>query len=77
VPVPLHVVLAAFDLSLARLQTLRPGDTIPLSIGRQVPLMAGDTLVGHGSVGTAEDRMAIRLTRLPPAAYTPAEGIAS
>jgi flagellar motor switch/type III secretory pathway protein FliN len=76
VPVPLHVVLAEFDLSLARLQTLRPGDTIPLAIGRQVPLMAGDTLVGHGSVGTAEDRMAIRLTRIPPAAFTPAEGIA-
>ena len=77
VPVPLHVVLAEFDLSLARLQTLRPGDTIPLAIGRQVPLMAGDTLVGHGSVGTAEDRMAIRLTRIPSAVFTPSEGIAS
>lgn len=64
-PLPLHVVLAEFDLSLARLQTLAPGDTIPLAMGRQVPLLAGDTLVAHGSVGTAEDRMAIRLTRIP------------
>lgn len=68
VPLPLHVVLAEFDLSLARLQTLSPGDTIPLAMGRQVPLMAGETLIGHGSVGTAEDRMAIRLTRLPNSA---------
>jgi flagellar motor switch/type III secretory pathway protein FliN len=64
-PLPLHVVLAEFDLSLARLQALSPGDMIPLAMGRQVPLMAGETLVAHGAVGTAEDRMAIRLTRIP------------
>ncbi|MFO6446339.1 FliM/FliN family flagellar motor C-terminal domain-containing protein [Erythrobacter sp. NE805] len=67
-PLGLHVVLAEFDLSLARLQTLSPGDTIPLTVGRQVPLMIGETVLAHGSVGTAADRMAIRLTRLPPAA---------
>jgi flagellar motor switch/type III secretory pathway protein FliN len=74
-PLPLHVVLAEFDLSLARLQTLAPGDTIPLAIGRQVPLLAGETLVGHGAVGTAEDHMAIRLTRIPVSASS--EGFAS
>ncbi len=73
-PLPLHVVLAEFDLSLARLQTLAPGDTIPLAMGRQVPLLAGDTLVAHGSVGTAEDRMAIRLTRIPLPSSVSAEG---
>lgn len=75
---PLHVVLAEFDLSLARLQTLAPGETIPLAMGRQVPLMVGETLVGHGAVGTAEDRMAIRLTRIPhPAPHSaPVEGLA-
>lgn len=72
VPLPLHVVLAEFDLSLARLQTLAPGDQIPLAMGRQVPLMVGDRVLAHGSIGTAEDRMAIRLTRLP----APEEGFA-
>jgi flagellar motor switch/type III secretory pathway protein FliN len=71
-PLPLHVVLAEFDLSLARLQTLAPGDMIPLAMGRQVPLLAGETLVAHGAVGTAEDRMAIRLTRIPAPAPAPA-----
>lgn len=70
-PLPLHVVLAEFDLSLSRLQALAPGDTIPLAMGRQVPLMAGETVVAHGSIGTAEDRMAIRLTRLPQAPLSP------
>lgn len=65
VPLPLHVVLAEFDLSLARLQTLSPGDCLPLAMGRQVPLMVGEKVLAHGSVGTADDRMAIRLTRFP------------
>lgn len=65
VPLPLHVVLAEFDLSLARLQTLSPGDTIPIAMARQVPLLVGEKLLGHGSIGTSEDRMAIRLTRSP------------
>jgi flagellar motor switch/type III secretory pathway protein FliN len=69
VPLPLHVVLAEFDLSLARLQTLAPGDMIPLAMGRQVPLLVGETVLAHGSVGTADDQMAIRLTRLPVPAF--------
>ncbi|MFO6430876.1 FliM/FliN family flagellar motor switch protein [Erythrobacter sp. W302b] len=72
---PLHVVLAEIDLSLARLQTLAPGDMIPLAMGRQVPLMVGETVLAHGSVGTSEDRMAIRLTRFPlPASH---QGVAA
>lgn len=77
VPLALHVVLAEFDLSLARLQNLAPGDTIPLAMGRQVPLMAGETLVAQGTVGTAEDRMAIRLTRIPLPQSVTTEGLAS
>lgn len=73
-PLPLHAVLAEFDLSLARLQTLSPGDTIPLAMGRQVPLMVGETILAHGAVGTCENRMALRLTRLPVSAS--AEGFA-
>jgi flagellar motor switch/type III secretory pathway protein FliN len=70
VPLPLHVVLAEVDLSLARLQALAPGDRLPLAMGRHVPLLLGDTPIAHGSIGTLEDRMAIRLTRFP------AEGLA-
>lgn len=65
VPLPLHVVLAEIDLSLARLQTLAPGDMLPFAMGRQVPLMLGETTIAHGSIGTLEDRMALRLTRFP------------
>ncbi len=74
IPLPLHVVVAEFDLSLNRLQALAPGDCIPLAMGRQVPLMVGHTVLAHGSIGTAEDRMAVRLTRIPVSPS--AEGVA-
>lgn len=65
IPLPLHVVVAEIELSLARLQALAPGDCFPLALGRQVPLMVGERVLAHGSIGTSEDRMAICLTRLP------------
>jgi flagellar motor switch/type III secretory pathway protein FliN len=65
IPMPLHVEVAQFELSLARLQALAPGDCFPLALGRQVPLMVGERVLAHGSIGTSEDRMAIQLTRLP------------
>jgi flagellar motor switch protein FliM len=75
IPLPLHVVLAEIDLSLVRLQTLSPGDCLPLALGRQVPLMLGEKLLAHGSIGTFEDRMAIRLTRFPAQPPAP-QGVA-
>jgi flagellar motor switch/type III secretory pathway protein FliN len=65
IPLPLHVVVAEFELSLSRLNSLNPGDSIPITMGRQVPLMIGETVLAHGNIGTAEDHMAIRLTRFP------------
>lgn len=78
IPLPLHVVVAEFDLSLTRLQALAPGDCIPLAMGRQVPLMVGHKVLGYGSIGTSDDRMAIRLTRIPLTNPVPAsaEGVA-
>lgn len=80
IPMPLHVEVAQIELSLARLQALSPGDCFPLALGRQVPLKVGERVLAHGSIGTSEDRMAIRLTRLPETApvLSPAlpEGVA-
>lgn len=64
IPLPLHAVLAEFDLPLARLQALAPGDRLPLAPARRVPLRIGDEVLAHGSIGTFEDRIALRLSRL-------------
>ncbi len=62
IPLPLEAVLAEFDLPLARLERLLPGDCIALSVVRDIPLRIGAQTVARGSLGTMEDRMALRLT---------------
>ncbi|MGY6550548.1 MAG: FliM/FliN family flagellar motor C-terminal domain-containing protein [Erythrobacter sp.] len=66
IPLALHAVLAEFDMTLSQLDRLAPGDTIPLAMPRMVPLRIGDALVAHGSIGTLEDRIALRLTKVAP-----------
>ncbi|MEL6486076.1 MAG: FliM/FliN family flagellar motor switch protein, partial [Pseudomonadota bacterium] len=68
IPLSLQAVLAEFELSLSELNRLAPGDRIPLAVGRDIPLRVGPRLVGSGSLGTMEDRMALRLTRIAGAA---------
>ena len=68
VPLPLQAVLAEFDLSLGQLDRLAPGDEIPIAIAREIPLRLGAQLVAAGSLGTMEDRMALKVISLPIAA---------
>lgn len=72
IPLPLRVVLAEFDLPLARLHRLAPGDHLPLALTRQVPVLIGGAPFGQGHIGTIEDRMAIRLA--PPAGHSFQQG---
>ncbi|MCK0129418.1 FliM/FliN family flagellar motor C-terminal domain-containing protein [Erythrobacter sp. F6033] len=65
IPIGLEAILAEFELSFTRLDDLAPGDHIPLTIARDVPLRLGDETVALGSLGSLEDRMAIRVTRFP------------
>ncbi|QFT76712.1 flagellar motor switch protein FliM [Erythrobacter sp. THAF29] len=65
IPLTLEAVLAEIDLSLGRLGALKPGDEIPLAMPRTVPLKVGEEVFAHGTLGTFEDRMALRLTANP------------
>lgn len=65
IPLGLRAVLAQFQLTLSQLDRLAPGDTIALNVPRAVPLQLGDALVAHGSIGTFEDHLALRLTHVP------------
>jgi len=63
-PLRLEAVLGEIDLSLGRLQSLKPGDEFPLAIPSELPLCAGEDVLARGTLGTCENRMALRLTRL-------------
>ena len=61
IPLPVRAVLTSFRLPLSRVSNLQIGDRLVLSVPRCVPLSIGDTVIGRGTVGTQDDRVAIRL----------------
>ncbi len=62
-PLCIEAVIAEFPLSLARLSAIQPGDTIPLCVSREIPLKILETTIGYGSIGSADERVALQLTR--------------
>lgn len=61
-PLPLTAVLVDMRLPMRRLTNLKPGDVIPVAVARAVPLKLGAKIVATGTVGAADDRVALRLT---------------
>ncbi len=59
---PARAVLAETSISLARASGLAVGDTIPLAIAREVPLLIGDSTVARGSVGIQDDCVALQIS---------------
>ncbi|RIV85793.1 flagellar motor switch protein FliM [Aurantiacibacter zhengii] len=64
IPLPLTAVLARMDMPVSRISDLRPGDTIPLAIGRSVALKLAETEIARGEVGTCDGALALRLTSI-------------
>jgi flagellar motor switch protein FliM len=61
---PARTVLARPNLSLAELMQLKAGDVIPVNIGRSLPLIVGDRIVAHGTIGEQEGRAAFQIEKL-------------
>lgn len=61
VPLPLSAVLVDMRMSMATLAALEPGTVLPVAVARQVPLRLGNTTVATGSVGAADDRVALQI----------------
>lgn len=64
VPLTLKAVLVDMPVPVSVLSGLRPGMVLPVSVARSIPLMAGDQVVAHGSVGALDDHAALQLTRI-------------
>lgn len=61
---PARTVLARPNLSLAELMQLKTGDIIPVTIGRSLPLIVGNRIVAHGSIGEQDGRAAFQIEKL-------------
>lgn len=64
IPLELSAVLAELQLPVSRLAALSPGQVIPLVPRREVPLQLGSQVIGVGAVGTFDECVALRLTRV-------------
>lgn len=64
IPLPLRAVLVDMAVPVSLLTQLKPGQILPISVSRSVPLMVGEHVVAHGTVGAIEDRAALQLTQI-------------
>ncbi|MEP2236050.1 MAG: FliM/FliN family flagellar motor switch protein [Alteripontixanthobacter sp.] len=61
IPIELCAVLAELKLPVSRISALRPGATIALPLRREVPLRIGGHDIATGTIGTLDERMALRI----------------
>lgn len=64
VRLPARSVLARPNLKVTELVALKPGDVIPIHIARQLPLIIGDRVFAHGSIGEQDGRAAFMIEKL-------------
>ncbi|KQM14831.1 flagellar motor switch protein FliM [Novosphingobium sp. Leaf2] len=60
---PLEVTAVLVDMALpfSRLSALRPGDVLPVTVARAVPLKVDGRTIAVGTVGEVEDRVAVQV----------------
>jgi flagellar motor switch protein FliM len=64
VRLPVKTVLARPNLKMSELMALKPGDVIPIHIGRHLPLIVGDRVYAHGTVGEQDGTAAFMIEKL-------------
>lgn len=64
VRLPARTVLARPNLSMSELMALKPGDVINIHIARNLPLIIGNRVFAHGSIGEQDGRAAFMIEKL-------------
>ncbi|MBO9576709.1 MAG: FliM/FliN family flagellar motor switch protein [Sphingobium sp.] len=64
VRLPVKTVLARPNLKMSELMALKPGDVIPVHIARNLPLIVGDRVYAHGTVGEQDGVAAFMIEKL-------------
>lgn len=64
-PLPLSAVLVDMAVPLSAIGALAPGMVLPVAVARAVPLRIGPRTIARGTMGEADDRVALKLTEGP------------
>ncbi|WP_260925069.1 FliM/FliN family flagellar motor switch protein [Novosphingobium sp. 9] len=60
-PIALTAVLVDMPIAFARLSELKPGDVLPVTVARHVPLQIGGRTFATGTIGEIDDRVAVQI----------------
>jgi flagellar motor switch protein FliM len=63
-PLTVRAVLVDIPLPLSALGALEVGQVLAVPVARNVPLRIAESVIGHGTIGAVDDRVAIQLTQL-------------
>lgn len=64
ITLPLSARLVDMRMPLSALAKLEPGTVLPVAVARAVPIAIGETIIARGTVGAADDRVAVKLTQI-------------
>jgi flagellar motor switch protein FliM len=64
VRLPARTVLARPNMKMTELMALKPGDVINIHIARHLPLLVGDRVFAHGTIGEQDGRAAFMIEKL-------------
>ena len=63
IPLPLRAVIVDMSISFAAVAALEPGQILPVTIARRVPLRVGEHTIAHGTPGAMDEHIAIQITQ--------------
>ncbi|WP_068077945.1 FliM/FliN family flagellar motor switch protein [Novosphingobium lentum] len=63
-PLPMIALLVDMAMPLSAISALEPGQILPVSVARSVPLRIGDRAVARGTIGAVDDRVAVQITHI-------------
>ncbi|MBU6265996.1 MAG: FliM/FliN family flagellar motor switch protein [Sphingomonadales bacterium] len=61
-PLSVRAVIVDMRMPFSTIAALAPGQVIPVSVARSVPLQCGGVTLAHGAVGAVDERVAIQIT---------------
>jgi flagellar motor switch protein FliM len=62
-PLTVCAVLVDMAMPVSALSQLAPGQVLPITIARNVPLRVGGTTIAHGTIGALDERVAVQITQ--------------
>jgi flagellar motor switch protein FliM len=62
-PLQVSAIIVDMRVPFSAVANLAPGDVIPVSIARSVPLRVGEATFAHGTIGAVDERVAVQISR--------------